>query len=380
VNERESLQQAKRVVIKIGTRVITDPAGGLDEGFLRGLAEQVARLLERGCEVVIITSGAVHLGRRALQVKRKKESISLRQAAAAVGQPEVMHRYIEAFGAHNIRVAQILLTMEDMRERRRYLHVRNTLEALLSNRVVPVVNENDSVSGEAVTFGENDKLAGVVAASTQADVLIFLSDQAGLFTSDPRTNPGAELISTVQPGEDLSSCAGSAGGPESLGGMAKKIAAAQTAADCGVAVVIADGAEPQVVVRVLDGDAVGTLFVPGQPTQARKQWMATATEPTGAVVVDAGAKAALQQRDGASLLPRGIIDVKGDFEAGDVIRILGPDGSEFARGQTNYAAPEVHRIQGAHSSQIEEILRHVGQPEVVHRDYMVMTTPQGPSE
>ncbi len=371
-DERRILRQAKRIVVKIGTRVITAPGEGLDQQFLAGLSTQVAELRKRGCQVIIITSGAVHVGRRTLKLQRKHDNISLRQAAAAVGQPKVMHQYVEAFRIHHITVAQILLTMEDMRDRKRYLHIRNTFEALLSTDVVPVVNENDSVSVESVTFGENDKLAAVVAASVQADVLVFLFDQKGLFDRDPRSSPDAQLISIVRPQEDVTHYAGAAGGPESRGGMRKKIAAARMATECGVAVVMADGKAPGILVDVMAGRQVGTFFVPGTPAPARKLWMATATEPRGAVVVDAGARDALQQSDGASLLPRGIVKVIGTFEAGDIIRILGPDGEEVARGQTNYAADEVERILGAHSSQIKEILGHDGQPEVVHRDYMVL--------
>jgi glutamate 5-kinase len=373
MDERIRLCEARRVIIKIGTRVVTGPAGGFDAAFLSGLAAQVERLRADGRQVIIITSGAVHMGRRILKLTRRSGSVSLRQAAAAVGQPEIMHQYIEAFATRGIRVAQMLLTMDDMRDRRRYLHIRNTLEALLSMHVVPVLNENDSVSVESVTFGENDKLAAMVAASTLADLLIFLSDQPGLLTADPREDANAELVELVRPGDDVSRFAGASGGPESVGGMVRKIGAAAMAADCGVAAVIADGGEADVLLRIVSGQQVGTLFAPGAQAQARKLWMATATEPSGALVVDAGARVALTQADGASLLPRGITEVIGEFEAGEIVRILGPDGGEFARGQTHYSAAEVRQIQGAHSSQISPLLGHPGQPEVVHRDYMVLT-------
>ena len=323
---------------------------------------------------MLVTSGAVHLGRAALGLKGKSEDISLRQAAAAVGQPELMRNYMEAFSAHGLLTAQILMTRDDMQDRHRYVHLSNTLETLLRRRVLPIVNENDSVSLEGVTFVENDILAALIAAKARADVLIFLSDQEGLFTCDPRTNDGATLIPVVKPSDDVSRFAEGAGGPESRGGMVKKCEAARLAANSGIPVVMVDGREHNVVLRVLEGEEIGTLFVSGHHLPGRKLWIATAAQPAGDIVVDEGARKALSQADGSSLLPIGITEVRGTFEIGDLVRVLGPDGEEIARGLVNYPASDVEKISGHHTREILDILGHVGNAEVIHRDNLVVTS------
>lgn len=370
---RDSLKQARRLVVKVGTRVVTDPDGGLDVVFLDRLARQVARLHERGCQAIVVTSGAVHLGRAVLGAARGKETLNYRQAAAAIGQPELMRTYAEALRAHGLLSAQVLLTMDDMTDRQRYIHVRNSMELLLRHHVVPVVNENDSVSVEGVTFVENDKLAAIVATKLRADLLVFLSDQPGLCTADPRLDPEARLIACVYPGQDPGAEAEGAGGAESRGGMRAKLAAARTASDFGIPVVMVAGTLDNVLLRVLAGEELGTVFVPGAAREARKVWMATAAEPVGAILVDAGAAGALRRPGGASLLPRGITGTQGDYEAGDMVRVLDPEGQEVARGLVNYPATEVGLIAGAHSSQVPEILGHVGHEEVIHRDNMIRT-------
>ena len=370
MDERAKLTEASRVVVKIGTRVVTESGAGLDDHFLDGLAGQIAELKP---QIVVVTSGAVHLGQRALRARRRADSVSLRQAAAAVGQPQLMRHYAQALTVHGLTVAQILLTTDDMCDRRRYLRIRNTLETLLDEGLVPVVNENDTVSVEGVTFGENDRLAAVLAAAVRADLLIFLSDQAGLFTADPRQDPDAQLVPIVRPGEDMSPYAATAGGPESRGGMIKKIHAAQMAVDGGIPVVIADGRAVDVLLLILAGEEVGTLFVPKAPMPGRKLWIATAIEPAGQIVVDEGARRALQHEDGSSLLPAGVIAVRGQFQAGDLVTVVTADEKEVARGLVNYSAAEVVRIQGTHSRQIPEILGHVGDEEVIHRDNMALT-------
>ncbi len=372
---REQLARARRVVVKVGTRLVAGRDSDVDEDFLGSLAEQVARLRQRGVEVVIVTSGAVHLGRRILG-SQKRGSISQRQAMAAVGQPELMRHYIEALRRHGIVAAQMLLTADDMTDRERYLNVRNTLETLLHDGIVPVINENDSVSIEGITFGENDRLAALVAIKVRADALIFLSDQPGLFTADPRRDARAEFIPAVGPDEDVSGYAEGPGGPESVGGMAKKLEAARTAADCGIAVVMADGREQDVLVRLLDGEQVGTIFVPRAHLEARKAWLATTAEPAGTLIVDDGAKAALLARDGASLLPVGIKEVRGQFERGDLVVIADMQGREIARGLVNYSAEELRRIAGLHTDEIPEVLGRRGDDEAVHRNNMVITAPR----
>jgi glutamate 5-kinase len=362
------------VVVKVGTRLVTVLDGGLNHTFLDGLASQVVALRSRGVEVIIVTSGAVHLGRRMLGHKGGI-SLRLRQAMAALGQPELMRGYISALGRHGLLAAQLLLTADDMIHRERYINAKNTLETLLREGAVPVINENDSVSIEGVTltFGENDRLAALVAVTVQADVAVFLSDQPGLLTADPRYEPEAELVKVVHPDDQVRDLAGEAGGPESVGGMKKKIDAARVATSCGVIVVIADGRIENAILRVLDGEEIGTLFIPGPPIDARKAWLATTARPAGEIVVDEGAVCALLAADGASLLPVGITQVRGDFRRGDLVVLRAPDGREIARGLTNYDAQDMRLIMGHRTKDIERILGRRGDDAAVHRDYMVVT-------
>ncbi|MBC7288825.1 MAG: glutamate 5-kinase [Armatimonadetes bacterium] len=369
---RGELSSASRIVVKIGTRLVARRTEGIDGEFLERLALQIANLQARGVEVVVVTSGAVHLGRCKLG-SRGRGSVSQRQAMAAVGQPELMRHYIEAFERHGLTAAQLLLTAEDMVHRERYLNVRNTIEALLHDHIVPVINENDSVSIEGVTFGENDRLAALVAIKVRADVLVFLSDQPGLLTGDPRRDAAAKLVPEVHPDDDVSGYAGGPGGPESAGGMAKKIEAARTAADCGIAVVLADGRQPDVLTRVLSGEEIGTLFIPRRHLEARKAWLATTAEPAGVLVIDDGARDALLAPDGASLLPVGVKKVHGQFERGDMVVIEDMQGQEVARGLVNYSADELRRIAGLHTDEIPLVLGRRGDDEAVHRNNMVIT-------
>ncbi len=369
---RACLQSVRRLVVKVGTRLVTGAGAGLDLAFLSGLAEQVELLRRRERQVVLVTSGAVYLGRRRLGLKQGSEDISLRQAAAAVGQPELMHHYMAAFSARDITTAQMLLTRDDIEDRHRYVHLRNTLERLLQRGVVPIINENDSVSVEGVTFVENDLLAAFVAIKVRAEALVFLSDQEGLFTADPRNCDSATLVPVVRPTDDVSSFAREAGGPESSGGMIKKCEAAQLAAGAGIPAVLVNGREPNVVPRVLEGEELGTLFVSERARPSRKVWIATAPRVSGELVVDAGACRALTRPDGSSLLPIGIIAVRGKFQAGDLVRVVGPEGEEVARGLANYPSEDIERIRGHHTADILQLLGHVGHTEVIHRDNMVV--------
>lgn len=371
---RENLKSAQRIVVKVGTRTVTDPHGGLDVVFLDRLARQIARLQGRDCEVIVVTSGAVHLGRRVLKHPRGgKETLNYRQAAAAIGQPELMGNYAEALRAHGLVAAQMLLTMDDMTDRQRYIHVRNSMELMLRHHIVPVVNENDSVSVEGVTFVENDKLAAIVATKLRADLLVFLSDSPGLCTANPHTDPDAKLIACVLPGDDPGAVADGAGTKESRGGMKAKLSAARTASDFGIPVVMVDGKEDNILLRVCEGEELGTLFVPGASLDARRVWMATAAEALGVIAVDAGAARALRRPEGASLLPRGITGTSGDYAAGDLVAVVDPEGQVVVRGLVNYPAAEVALIAGAHSSEVADILGHVGHEEVIHRDNLVRT-------
>lgn len=364
----------RRLLVKVGTRVVTDPGGGLDMIFLDRLARQLARLKDRDVQSLVVTSGSVHLGRQVLRSPRSKETLTYRQAAAAIGQPELMRNYSEALSAHGLVAAQVLLTMDDMIDRQRYLNVRNELDLLLKAHIVPVINENDSVSIEGVTFVENDRLAAIVATKMRVDLLVFLSDQCGLYTDNPVLNPEARLIPVVQPGEPLQANINTTGGPESRGGMKAKISAARTAANCGIPAVMADGHEENVLLRLCEGQQLGTLFVPGrQVAGGKKPWLATVREPAGTIHVDEGAARALRHPDGASLLPSGVCATQGSYDAGDLVSVIGPDGHEIARGLVNYSQREVRQIAGQHSRDIARLLGHPGQDEVIHRDNMVLT-------
>ena len=367
------LTPVRYLVVKIGTRMVLRGEEPVDYDFLDGLARQIARLREREIRTLLVVSGSVALGRRALRLPAHTEQVSLRQAAAAVGQPELMRLYREALAAHGLVAAQILLTTDDMTDRSRSLHIRNTVETLLKQWVVPVINENDTVSVEGVTsFGENDRLAAIVAAQSGAGALLFLSDESGLCTADPKRHPEAEIIPLVRPGEDPAALCGDAGGDESRGGMKKKLEAAQLAVVCGIPVVMTDGRQENVILRVLAGEALGTFFLPGERLDRRKIWIFIAREPRGGVLVNEGARQALTRADGASLLPVGVVAAEGDFRVGDTVEVLGPGREVLARGITNFSAPDVRRIKGLPSHDVPRLLGRPAPPEVIHRDNMVV--------
>ncbi len=363
-----------RVVVKVGTRLVIDGEGRPRPEFLQRLAREIHEVMDQGVQVVLVTSGAVGIGRRLLFPPGRTLRASERPSAAAAGQPVLMRYWAEALARVDLKPAQVLLTLDDVVDRGRCLRLRDTLEDLLGWGVVPVLNENDSVSVESVTFGENDMLAAMVAAAVvPAELLVILSDQAGLFTADPRSDDSAQLIRRVSPDEDVSRFATGAGGPESLGGMARKIEAARRATDCGIRVVIADGNCPGVLPRVLAGEEVGTCMVARPRMPSRKAWLAVHENPRGTLVVDEGARRALLREDGSSLLPSGIVEVRGHFQAGDLVTVVDPDGREIARGLINYAAAETDAIKGEHSSRIAELLGRPGAAEVIHRDDMVIS-------
>ncbi|MBD3291771.1 MAG: glutamate 5-kinase [Armatimonadia bacterium] len=365
----------RRIVVKVGTRLVVDEDGQPRRDFLSRLSEEVRGLIDDGTEVLLVTSGAVGIGRRKIARPGKRLRPNERPSAAAVGQPVLMRYWSEAMAEVGITCAQVLLTQDDVVNRGRCLRLRETLEDLLGWGVLPVLNENDSVSTESVTFGENDLMAAMVAvAITPAQLLVILSDQAGLFTDDPRSNAEARLICEVQPHEDVGRFASGAGGPESLGGMAKKIEAARRATDCGIRVVIADGNADRVLSRVLSDERIGTCMLARPRMPSRKAWLAVHLMPQGALVVDDGARRALQHPDGASLLPIGITEVHGEFREGDLVTVRDAEGSEIARGLVNYSASETAAIKGAHSSEIAELIGREGEPEVIHRDDMVVNS------
>lgn len=358
---------ARRVVVKLGSGVLSAGGPGLDGATVRRLAGEVARARAQGDEVVVVSSGAILAGRERLRLA-PRPSVELKQAAAAVGQSRLMRAWEAAFARSKTTVAQVLLSGDDLRDRGRYLNARNTLLALLRLGVVPVINENDTVAVEEIKFGDNDGLSALVAGLVDADLLVLLTDQDGLFTADPRRDPSARLIAEVGPGERPS--AGKAG-PSGTGGMESKVRAARQAADAGILAVVANGAKPGCLAAVLAGERVGTRFAPAPTKLAqRRRWLAFATKPKGRIVVDAGARAALVER-AKSLLASGVRSVGGSFEAGDTVSLV-EGGQEFARGLCNYGAKDLERIKGAKTADIERLLGHKTSDEVVHRDNMAV--------
>lgn len=350
---------------------------GPDLAFLQDLARQTQELRARGQELVIVTSGAIATGLSLLGFKRRPPAIAQQQAIAALGQIALMGTYREAFEGEGLRVAQILLTHEDFRHRERFLNARQTLKALLELGAVPLVNENDTVATEEIKVGDNDNLAAMVACLWEADRLILLSDVDGLYTADPRAHPDAQLIPTVEELEAIEAFATSTPDPAAVGGMRTKLEAARRAASYAVPTVIARGREPDVLVRLARGERLGTLIHPKvKRLPARKHWIAYALKPRGAIVVDAGAYAALVD-EGRSLLPSGIVRVEGDFKVGEAVELKSPDGRAFAQGLVAYGAQELRRIRGLRSEEIEGVLGYKYRDEVVHRDDLVLLDLRG---
>ncbi len=368
--------RARRAVVKIGSNVLAGN-GGLREERLRALAAEIAALVAGGRQIVVVTSGAVAAGAARLGRPGGGRAIEWRQAAAALGQIGLMAAYERAFAAHERQVAQVLLTHADLADRRRYLNARHTLRALLDLGVVPIVNENDTVAVEELKFGDNDNLSALTAALVEADLLVILSDVAGLHTSDPRLDTTARVVPVVRAADAaLQRAAGPSRSDVGTGGMASKLAAAGKAAVAGIATVIADGTRDGVLAAVFDvAVEVGTLVLPdGDRLGRRKHWIAYTLKPAGTLHVDEGAERALA-RGGRSLLPSGVARVEGGFGVGDCVRCVGPTGREFARGLVNYTAAEVEKIKGVHTREIERLLGYKGSDEVIHRDDLTLLAP-----
>jgi len=373
---RAQLTTAQRIVIKVGSNFVATPEGAFNHALLDGVIAEIAALNREGREVLLVTSGAVRLGLAKMGLlSGPRPDLSTRQAAASVGQVELIASYNAAFAAQGCTVGQLLLTGDDVADRRRYLHIRNTLLPLLHrHNVVPVINENDSTSVEGVQIGENDRLAALIAGKVQCDLLIILSDVEGLYTADPRTNPEATLlheVTRITPAMDA--MAGGSTSGVGRGGMRSKLAAAKIATRMGAHLVVALGKHPRVIERILAGEEIGTLFTARAENRvsARKQWLGFAANPQGKLQVDAGATSALAQR-GSSLLPVGIREVDGEFQAGDVVSIVDPTGREIARGLVNYGCDEIRQIAGQHTAQIEQILGYHPYDEAVHRDNLIL--------
>src|SRR5215510_464111 len=371
-HKAQILGRARRVVVKVGSSILSR-ADGVRSERVAHLAGELAMLRSAGKEVVLVTSGAVAAGMSRLGMKERPKTIPAKQAAAAVGQIALMALYEKYFSVHDLRVAQVLLTHDDLANRRRYLNAKHTMLTLLEAEVIPIVNENDTVAVEEIQFGDNDNLSALVAVLIEADLLVILSDIEGLYDRDPRTKGDARLIALVEKGaDDLVYSAGEAG-PLGRGGMTTKLQAAHKAALSGIPTIIADGRQEQSLALVFDpATETGTLFLPlADRLASRKHWIAYTLKPAGALVVDAGACAAVCER-GSSLLPPGVREVRGMFGEGECVACLDPSGREFARGLVNYSSNDLERIKGARTSQIEKILGYKVSDEVIHRDDLAL--------
>jgi glutamate 5-kinase len=370
---RRQLGRVRRLVVKVGTGLITRPGLGPDPERIAALAGEIASVRE-GREVVLVTSGAIATGMVRLTLAARPRSIPEKQAAAAVGQSALMWHYEQAFKRHGVPVGQVLLTAQDISDRARYLNARNTLLALLRFGVLPVVNENDTVAVEEIKVGDNDNLSALVASLIEADLLVLLTDVDGLYTSDPAKDAAAVKLDTVDAiTDEIERLVWRSTSAGSVGGMATKLQAAQKAAAAGVPMVIASGRAQGVLARILRGETAGTYFAPkADRLGARKRWIAFAVPPQGRLTVDAGALEALT-RQGRSLLPSGVTKVDGDFAAGEVVALVGEaDGRDFARGLVNFDASELRKIQGAKTREIEQRLGYKSFDEVIHRDNLVV--------
>jgi len=369
---KPTLADAARIVIKIGSSLLVDATSGrLNRSWLESLADEIVRLRDRGQQVLVVSSGAIALGRQYLGLGQEQRRLEEHQAAAAAGQVLLAHAYQDLLGERNIRVAQVLLTLDDTENRRRYLNARSTLETLLRLGAVPVINENDTVATNEIRYGDNDRLAARVAEMISADCLILLSDVDGLYDADPADNPSARLIPEVREiTPEIESWAGASSTAHGSGGMITKIQAARIAVAAGCATLIADGRRLQPIQAVEDGGP-STWFIPHEtPRAARKQWIGGSLKSRGRLMIDAGAGKALTQ--GSSLLPVGVVSVDGNFERGDAITVVDVQGREIARGLAAYSSNDARKISGRRSDEIERLLGYAGRDEIIHRDDLVL--------
>jgi len=364
---------ARRIVVKVGSSLVTDEGRGLDRAAIDRWGAEIAALRAAGKQVVVVSSGAVAEGMKRLGWTRRPSEMHELQAAAAVGQMGLAQVYESCFSEHGLQTAQVLLTHEDLADRRRYLNARSTLRTLLELAVVPIINENDTVVTDEIKFGDNDTLGALVTNLIDADVLVILTDQQGLYTADPRKDPAATLLPAVRAGDPrLEAIAGGTGSSIARGGMITKVRAAQRAARGGASTVVASGRLDSVLKRLAAGESIGTQFVADIPRlAARKQWMADHLQLRGSVTVDDGAARALRA-EGRSLLPIGVVEVQGDYERGEVIAIRDHQGEELGRGLSNYSSSDTRRIMRRASSEIEAILGYIEEPELIHRDDLVL--------
>jgi glutamate 5-kinase len=373
-------ERFKRIVVKVGSNVLTAPRG-LNLKLMRGIARQIGRLMDDGHEVLLVSSGAMASGVRKIGLDRRPDELPRRQAVAAVGQAGLIMEYETAFERHGRKVAQILLTSEDLSSRKRYLNARNTLNTLLEWKIVPIINENDTVSVEEIKLGDNDNLAAMIALLMDAGLLIVLSDIDGLFTQDPRTHAEAELIREVRViSKRTEAAAGRIPGPLGTGGMTSKINAARKVTSAGVPMVVAKGDTPDILTRLIAGEAHGTYFVPRREKLTRRKcWIAFSLKPKGSLAIDAGAAAALTAR-GKSLLASGVVGVSGEFTVGTPVELQTPAGDTIGVGLVNYSAADIRRIMGLRSQHIRQVLGHQPYDEVIHRDNLVITAADATDE
>ncbi len=363
----------KRIVVKLGTSVLTGGTRRLDRSHMVEIARQCAALRPQGCEVIVVTSGAIAAGRERLDHPALPPTVAAKQMLAAVGQGWLMHVWESLFDIYGLHVGQMLLTRVDVADRNRFLNARDMLAALLEHGIIPIINENDAVATAEIKVGDNDNLSALIAVLAEADLLLLLTDQPGLFTADPRTHPDAQLIPEVRTIDDaLQAIAGDSVSGLGVGGMSTKLQAADVARRVGADVIVAAGRAPDVILRAAAGEAVGTYFPALEtPLENRKRWIFGGTKADGRVTVDVGAQRALRER-GGSLLPAGIVAVEGSFERGDTVLIVGPKDKPLARGIVRYTAEDLRRILGCKSDQIAERLGYTLGPVAVHRNDMIL--------
>lgn len=370
---RKTLENVKRIVIKVGSSILTSVEKGLNREMFSSLAKEISELKRQGYEVIMVSSGAIAAGMEKLGYKIRPQSITHKQATAAVGQSRLINIYETYFSRHQQMVAQILLTHEDLSHRKRFLNARNTILTLVGLGIIPIINENDTVVVDEIKFGDNDNLSALITNLVEAELLIILTDMEGICDLDPRVYPNAKCISLIEDiDKDLDAMIGETASEMSVGGMVSKIQAAKKAARFGVPTIVACGTKKEVIHQIIKGKEIGTLILPkSEALSSRKGWIAFNLKPKGNIFVDEGAKRAIVQR-GKSLLPSGITEVKGNFNRGDSVSCLGPRGKEFARGLVNYSSDELEKIKGLKTEKIENVLGYKYSDEVIHRDDLVV--------
>jgi glutamate 5-kinase len=374
INRKELLKPVKRAVIKVGSGVLTTKTG-LNKGIIDGLTTDICALRKKGIEVILISSGAIASGLKKIGFSKRPQSVSQQQAIAAIGQSSLIMAYETAFGRQGYTVAQILLTRDDLTHRRRYLNARNTLLTLLSWKILPIINENDTVVVDEIKFGDNDNLSAMVTNLTESHLLVNLTDIEGLFDKDPRTNKDASIIRVIEKVDrKVTRFAGAIPGFLGTGGMASKIKAAHKVSLGGVPTIIANGLKPNIIMRIFSGKEEGTLFLPQEVSlSCRKHWIAFTKSPKGEIVIDLGAEKAIV-KNGKSLLPSGIKEVRGRFSLGNSVMLINEKGKEIAVGMVNYHSGDIGKIMGAKTSEIQSRLGFKNDDEVIHRDNLILTS------